>query len=270
MSEVEPVVHLSKFLEAINVRVVSYDPSKVRPLKLSTGPACTIDKFASSLRNEYIDKLFQFPGLASCVRDTEKLRQVVEEYSRENNAIRERGGGDVPEELRDVVLYWDVSKDTKDPYFFIATKEGRTCEVKGYPYLRMRGMDIDSAIATATQVVPEYRPRSPTNTFEEIGGSGKKVTIFNKYSPPPWKSYRGKLPDELPKEFEMLVHHLFPFEVEREFFFHWLYGSLFDRAMTFLVLCGNPGVGKNTLKLVMRALHGEPNAVDGKGSTLRE
>jgi hypothetical protein len=38
--------------------------------------------------------------------------------------------------------------------------------------------------------------------------------------------------------------------------------------MVYLVLCGAPGVGKNTLKRVLKALHGDLNTVDGKKSTL--
>src|SRR5690606_21243232 len=50
----------------------------------------------------------------------------------------------------------------------------------------------------------------------------------------------------------------------------WLYHSMFKRSFVYLILCGAPGTGKNRLKLVLRALHGHINTIDGKRSTLIE
>ena len=49
-----------------------------------------------------------------------------------------------------------------------------------------------------------------------------------------------------------------------------MYAALFNRAYTFLILCGAGGIGKNRLKLVNKALHGHHNAIDGKKSTFTE
>lgn len=268
MSDIEPVTQFSKVLDSINVRVLSYDPSKTRPLKLSTGPAYSIDKFASLLRNEHVDKIVDYPEIAKATKDVSKLREIVEDYSRENKLLHDKRAGAIPDHLSNLVLYWDVSED--DPCFFVATKEGRLYEASGNSYIRMCGMDAEAVNREAIKVVRDYRPRSPGNTFVETGASGEPITIFNTYQLPEWMRYEGKLPDKLPEEFDLLVRHLFPIPIERKFFFHWLYGSLFDRAMTFLVLCGTAGAGKNVLKMVLRALHGDSNTVDGKGSTLKE
>lgn len=104
---------------------------------------------------------------------------------------------------------------------------------------------------------------------------GRKCRILNTYDTPVWHSHledlEGVAKTDLPPLFKKLVDHLFKEGSEdQKFFFHWLYMSLFERSMTYLVLCGLPGIGKNTLKSVMRALHGHANSVDGKRSTIED
>ena len=120
-------------------------------------------------------------------------------------------------------------------------------------------------------MIPEYLPRSKPG-IDKLKSKGKESVVFNKYIPPLWKNYQefDKLPDRLPTIFEKLVTHLFPIAEEREYFYAWLHASMYSRAFVYLVLCGAPGTGKNRLKLILRALHGHANSIDGKRSTLVE
>lgn len=117
----------------------------------------------------------------------------------------------------------------------------------------------------------EYNPFNKAKIGEKEISSNTTATWINTYVAPKWhKEVETREVKELPPLFKKLVWHLIPGETDREFFFHWLYMSLFKRAYTYLILCGDPGIGKNRLKLVMRALHGFSNSVDGKKSTLTE
>jgi hypothetical protein len=128
------------------------------------------------------------------------------------------------------------------------------------------------AVSAARKVVPEYLPRSGTGVFSRKNLYGNEEEVLNTYIPPKWMEYaeKNRMKDSLPESFNRLVNHLFPLEIEREYLFSWIYHSLFSRSFVYLVLCGAPGTGKNRLKLILRALPGHENTIDGKRSTLVE
>lgn len=264
------VSRFESLIEKARLKIIRYDPSKARPISLSNGGAQTIDKFSEKLREKAGPDLFDYPDLAQVMFSSEDMGELLAQYAKKNNIQNpsERQAVEVPDNYQNLTLNLDQAHPGRELKFFMTTKDEIPSSISGNVWLRVMGLKEDEALSQARKVVPEYRPRSKPGIVSHRTQSREDLSIFNSYTPPEWMTYKEPTPLGLPVLFERLVNHLFPIKLEREYFYDWLYTSLFDRAYVYLILCGVGGSGKNRLKLVMRALHGHANTVDGKRSTL--
>lgn len=256
---------LEDALKSVKLRIIRFDPVKPRPVVTNRG-AFTVEKFSKALLEKLGSEVLKYPELFKALHSHDQLESLVEGFVDD-----ELPRTATPPEMEGLTLNMNLAAKGRDEKFFLTHADETVARISGDSYLLVHQMSHTDAAACARKVIPDYVPRGPRGVYE-IENEGKVETVFNVYTPPPWTRYEGwdKLPDKLPLEFKKLVEHLFPIEVEREYFFAWFHDSLFKRALTFLILCGAPGTGKNRLKLVMRAVHGHVNTVDGKKSTLTE
>ncbi len=264
--------HLSAALDAANLNVIKIDLGKQRPISSSAG-TMNAEKFNKIFIERLGPKIAKFPSIIAALHDTQEMMGLLTNYADENNILikdRKNIEIEIPKNMENLTLNFNLSSKNKDDKFFLTHPDETISKVSGEAYLMIHQIPPLEAVAIARKVIPEYLPRSATGV-SEIKSRGKVDVIYNVYTPPDWdKVPTKKMPDSLPPLFEKLVRHLFPLKEEREYFYKWLYHSLFKRSYVFLVLCGAPGTGKNRLKLVLRALHGHLNTVDGKKSTLVE
>lgn len=264
---------LGKALGHIGAKIIRYNPDKQKSVVTKNG-SMTVKKFAAYVRGELMkteEGITGYPKVLLACDKEEKMHELVEQYAEEHKLNANDQAVMIPEELKGLVLNCDMTAKGRDDRFFLTHSDETVSRISGEVYIGISGMKVQDAFDTARKVIPEYLPREAAGILD-IKYKGKESQVFNKYIPPEWKKYpyKRKLPDELPSLFRKLVNHLFPIKEEREYFFSWLYASLFERSFVYLVLCSKPGTGKNRLKLVMRALHGLANSVDGKRSTLVE
>lgn len=260
-------------LASARLEITKYNPEKSRSVFTNHGPM-TVDKFRSSMRDAIGPQASKFPKIVEALYNDLAIKTILDEYSKEKGIFagsKSRESSEIPEAVKNLTLNLDLSRDDEGKFFTTTTEEVRS-KVTGRNYMGLMGIkEADAYDGVARSVYPEYLPRKGPGVFKiKVGNEVRDV--FNDYRPPHWKKYKGwnKLSDNLPILFKKLIHHLFPAQIEREYFYAWLYESMFKRSFVYLVLCGKPGTGKNRLKLVMRALHGHDNSADGKRSTLRE
>lgn len=261
---------LQKALEAANISIIKYDKSRQRPVSTSRG-TMNVEKFCKIFLTSLGSKGAEFPEVFKTIHDVGLTTEMLIEYARENKILRgDKVVVEIPPEFDGLTLNLDLTAKALEDRFFLTHPDESVSEISGSNYLLIHQVSALEAVNGARKVIPKYLPRSPIGVTE-VMVDGKSKTIFNTYVPPRWKKVdQKKLLPTLPPLFEKLVKHLFPKKIEQEYFFNWLYESLFNRAYVFLVLCGAPGTGKNRLKLVLRALHGHVNTVDGKRSTLTD
>jgi hypothetical protein len=260
-------------LEAAKLKIFKYDPSKSRSVTVSTGGTYSVERFAKALFDKLGVGVVDFPDVYKSSQDMSDFEELVREHAKRKNVLeagKERTQPVIPDSYRNLVLNLDESHQGRETRFFMTTTDEYLSHVSGNVYLKVCNIAEEDAIVQSRKVVPQYQPRSGPGVVPMKNFDGQEMNVFNSYVPPAWMAYEGELPDRLPKLFEKLVFHLFPTAIEREYFFAWLHASLFSRAFVYLILCGPGAIGKNRLKLVMRALHGHHNSVDGKRSTLRD
>jgi len=262
---------LSDALEAIGKSLTGYDPGKSKSISLDHSPPIKPEALSQVLKDGLRNKISLYPKLSEAVWVPDDLKEMVEGLAEHLGIYKniKKHEAETPEELASLELYCDITEVSKNR-FFMATAEGQMSQVSATYYMGRTGITEKDAGIIAKGVVPQYLPRSPLGVAETTVESGEVLPVFNTYIPPKWMSFNPKTKDELPKLFEKLVKHLIPLEIEREYLYSWIYHSLYDRALVYLVLCGVPGAGKNTLKTVISSLHGYSNKVDGKRSTLNE
>lgn len=259
---------LAAALDSIKLKILKYDPEKRAALVISRRGSMGIDKFCALVQKELGKGLIKFPAVFTAVHDEAEMEKLVEEYVAQHTAPEPEAEFEIPDQLKGLTLNMDMSaSETK---LFLTDENDLISEISGNSYIKICKLKELDAVEMARKVIPQYLPRDESGvSIKKFAGKEKEV--FNTYIPPIWTRYaEGKLPDQLPELFDKLVKHVFPIREEREYFFSWLYHSLYDRAFVYMILCGAPGTGKNRLKLVMRALHGHTNTIDGKRSTLRE
>lgn len=263
----------SDALDLLKIKISKFEPTKSRSVFTNRG-AMTIEKFCKTIKKDLDRFATKYPEVWDATNDLHDMEELIRGYAEDADILV---NGDrkiqieIPPDMEGLTLNLNLAAKSKDDKFFMTDERENVSKVTGEIYMLIHQIPPIEAAATARKVIPDYMPRG-TRGVTEIESDGRTETVFNMYTPPDWTRYAkwDKLPDKLPVEFDKLVKHLFPLPIEREFFFYWLHDSLFKRAYTFLVLCGIPGSGKNRLKLVMRALHGDVNSVDGKKSTLVE
>lgn len=265
---------LKAALDAAGIIIKEYDPEKARPVRTTEG-SLTIGALAQKINNKLRKDLKHHPEVFDGVHDHIEMEKLLEIY-----AIQELGAGQgptIPQELSHLTLNVDIS--THDPglrrFFCTTSDEFRDPHISGQYYLGKSGLAPAEAILLARPIVPRYMPRRGPGIHPALNQVTQlKTDYFNSYVPSDWELWKmrnpsewNKLPAKPPAIIIRMIQHVIPSKSEREYFYAWLYTSMKRRSYVYLVLCGLPGVGKNRLKLLMRSLHGERNASDGKKET---
>lgn len=266
-------------LEDAGITVRKYDTSKVRPVYTNRA-SFTVGKFVDDLVAALGSKILKHPEIANCIQNTSEMERLLEEYAL-TEIPSEPSDQDRPVEPHPSVSHLTLNVDmaTTEPgakrFFCTTSEEFLDSSVSGQHYMAVSGIDVSDAARIARAVVPRYMPRRPPGIHEETNSKTQaKISYLNTYVPPDWALWKmrnpklwAKLPPKPPKSILKIIQHVIPNKYEREYFYGWLYTSLTSRALVYLVLCGPPGVGKNRIKLLIRALHGEHNSADGKKET---
>lgn len=266
---------LKAALKAAGISITGYDPSKSRSVRTHNG-STTVGKFSKDLSETLKKKLINYPEVFNATIDLAEMAKLLEEYAEEE--LDPETGVSIPQDVAHLTLNIDMSStdQSQKKFFCTTTDEFRDPSTSGQYYLGRCGISPLEAYHHARSVVPKYMPRSSPGIHEETNPVTQlKIKNFNNYVPPMWELWKrrnptewNKLPTKIPKDILRMIKHVIPDQVERNYLYAWLYSSLTRRSLVYLVLCGNPGVGKNRLKLLMRALHGAQNASDGKKETL--
>lgn len=260
-----------KALASINLEPKRYDPGKVRCITVSSGGTFSLEKFMDKARKSIGPEAVKYPDFFPLLFDADKFQKALDSFCEEKGITKGTGRAfETPEQLQGLTLNMDVTHPGREGKYFMTTKDEYISTVSGASYLKLMRLKDEDIASTARIVVPEYHPHDPPGISTRQGLNTETDKIYNTYLPPAWMRFEGKVDPKPPKLFMDLVNHLFPIREEREYFFDWLHDSLFSRSYVYLVLCGAPAAGKNRLKLVLRALHGHQNTVDGKKSTLKE
>lgn len=254
-------------LEAANIKIKKYDPSKKRPIFLSGGTtgidAENLSKtFTSRLGKKIVDmdKPFQ-----TALFDPILMDGLVAEYAR--SAGLHTDHREIAPEYEKLKLNIDLGSSE----FFVTTEDDTISPICGDAYLLIMGLKREEAAANAEHAFREYNPRRPLG-YQWTKDKKNRRKIFNTYTPPTWIDHPRFKTDQpkIPILFKKLIQHVFPLKRERAYFYAWLYMSLYKRAPTYLVLTGKGGLGKTRLKHLLKALHGYNNSPDGKKSGLTE
>ena len=256
-------------LDLINIKIFEYNISKKRPISLGGGPM-SVEGFCKLFRERLGEKISKFPDLVSALFNPEKMEKLLIDLAREQGNLKgEKVEIEIPEDMENLTLNIDLTAKGKMDTFFMTTADDIVSPISADSYLLITQMPPKEAAAVARKVIPRYEPRKNKRIFE-VENNKVRSTIFNLYTPPEWTKHEYNQYAAIPPLFFRLVKHLIPDKLEREYFYDWLHESLYSRSFVYLVLCGPPGIGKNVLKKVVRALHGHVNTVDGKKSTLVE
>lgn len=266
---------LDKALETANFVLRKYNPSKVRPVYTDRDrTSLTVARFTEVLVSGLKKNLREFPEIVDSIVDESKMIQLLEEWAEEHQ--KGVGGIDIPESLSDLTLNVDTSSSRRESRYFCTTSD-ELCEEKisGEYYIDKCGLDMQQAIASARPVVPRYLPRKSLGVHTQVDPTtGREVNYYNTYVPAPWNLWRkknpsewNKLPSKPPSDLIDMIKHIVPLKKEREYLYAWLYTSITARAYVYLVLQGIPGLGKNRLQILVKALHGGSNSVNGKKET---
>lgn len=258
---------LGPALDAGNIQLTKVDLSKKKAIFVENYKALDFDDFAEYLRGAIGRRFKEFADVIQASYDISEFRQIVKTYARDNRILY--GAKEKPESLANFQLNLDMASDP--PKFFVTTKDEYMSDITGSVYTSLMCLKHDEAISIARPVFMEYDPRGERGVRSVKSGRETK-DVFNTYVPPLWKGHKNvtmKHPKMHPL-FLKCIRHVFPIKIERQFFYAWVWASLFRRAPTYMILCGNAGLGKNRIKLLLRALHGHENTPDGKKSSLTE
>ena len=266
---------LKAALQDAGIIIKSYEPDKARPIRTHEG-SFTMGKFSEALMKALgkNKKLGAHSEILDDIQELSSLEKLIEEYAEQELSLEARA---IQEDLAHLTLNVDMaSNDPGLKRFFCTTpEEFRDRAISGQYYMGKCALSPAEAVQVARPVVPKYMPRRPKGIHTEVNKTTRsKINFFNNYVPPDWELMRirepdrwAKIPAKPPEVIIRMLRHIIPSKEERNYFYAWLYTSLSRRAYVYLVLCGAPGVGKNRLKLLMRALHGEHNSSDGKKET---
>lgn len=270
---------LKKALIAANITVKKFDLSKVRPV-YTAKTSVSISKFGEELVTALGPRLIEHPAIVETINQPTKMEKLLEEYAKEEGLMADKETANtvfIPPEISHLTLNIDKSsRESNYKRFFCTTQEEFIDpHTSGLFFLELCGLSAQDAVPIARQVVPKYMPRRGPGIHPSVDNKTQAVTnYFNTFIPPDWQLWKqrnptawDKLKDSPPEEIVRFLQHLIPLKVEREYLYAWIYHSLMRRAYVYLVLQGNPGVGKNRLKLLLRALHGSVNSADGKKET---
>lgn len=270
------MARLNKSLELANILLKKYDPQKVRPVQTGDHTTLSISKFTSLLVSALRKDIGSFPEIIECINNPEKMQELLEEWAIENPSFSAQGALAIPDELNHLILNIDTSATRREERFFCTTDdELKSDKISGAYFIDKSGMSPQESVLNARAVVPRYLPRNVLGVHKNIDSTtGEESNFFNTYIPAPWNLWRkknpaewNKLPAKPPKELIEMIKHIIPLKTEREYLYAWLYTSITARSYVYLVLQGIPGLGKNRLLVLVKALHGSNNFVNGKKET---
>jgi hypothetical protein len=261
-------------LEKTGITIYSFDPQKTRPIKTNLG-TFTLEKFSAEMFSKLRKHWKDFPEVIDALNDKSDTLKLLEDFAA--NEISDGPSFEIPEELAHLTLNIDMASTDPGLKKFFCTNKNELIDVNtsGQYYMSKSGISPAEASMFARPVVPRYMPRRKLGIHtEKDKTTGMGVNYYNTHIPSAWELFKMNDPDgwddlpSRPPEFIIrLIKHVIPSKEERNYFYAWLYTSIKKRSYVYLVLCGNPGVGKNRLKLLMRSLHGERNSADGKKET---
>lgn len=269
---------LKAALAVTTINVRKYDPAKARPV-YTDRTSVSVSKFTEELVNALGTNLLQHPGVVNSINNPANMIKLLEEYmDHEGIALdNESSQITVPPELTHLRL--NIDRSSRDPgvkrFFCTTDDEIVDPDTSGTYYLEACGASMAEGNRMARAVVPKYMPRKARGVHEEYNRITHTPTpYFNNYIPAEWQMWKeknpkswNKLPAKPPEEIIRMLKHVIPLKVEREYFYAWAYTSMTSRSYVYLVLQGSPGVGKNRIKVLLSALHGKHNSVDGKKET---
>lgn len=260
----ELVEALKQYVSSVNLSVHKYRPQENRPVLVKGR-----DKPISE--RKYFDEILTKAKITPPSNKELLVELFIESTSVPlmnsylASCIEPEAVQEVPSELQGLTLNLDISNGDN---FFMTDNRDYVSFVSADVYCRFMGIKEAERHRFARLVYPTYNPRNDRKIYKDIiaGYEGESL-ILNTYIPPKWK-FTDPSENRCPKLFAKLVGHLVPNEKDRKYLLYWIRKSMVSRSMVYLVLCGAPGVGKNTLKKVLKALHGDLNTVDGKKSTI--
>lgn len=252
---------LKEYLSKINFEVTKYRPTANKPVFVSSlGVAFTEKKYFDELRKFVQLNPPESTELIIAISLDMKLQVLMAEYFNSISSVNT-----LPEQFEGLTLNLDVSDHEN---FFLTDSRDYVSYASAEIYCKLLGLKEADRLKEARLVYPLYNPRTELKLYRDvIPGYEGDTLILNTYIPPKWK-FSKPTSDSCPRLFTKLVKHLIPNDKDRKYLLYWIRKSMVSRSMVYLVLCGAPGVGKNTLKRVLKALHGDLNTVDGKKSTL--
>lgn len=264
---------LAVAMKATVLELVEYTPGKKKCLNVAPDGMMSVETFAEKLKSRLgVGKQYKnHPEVHDAIHELPDLIKLIEIHARASGVVKSGKTKIIPPEFESYTLNLDLSS-TQALKFFCTTPDEHISPLGGPAYMAVMGMKQEEAIAMARPVFPEYHPRGEPGVTSLRTGRKEVRHIFNTYVPPLWHGH-PKFKTDSPKIhplFLKLFKHVFPLKKDRTYFYAWMYMSLFKRSPTYLVLSGNPGIGKNRIKLLMRALHGSENTPDGKKSMLTE
>jgi hypothetical protein len=261
---------LAPAMESVGFKLRKVDLNKKKQVFVENQLAMSFETFAEFVSNALRKNYREHQEIFDIAINEEKLGIWIDAVKDHARNMRCLVGDTIrPEALAEFQLNMDLESDPAK--FFVTTKDEYLSRMTGAAYIAMMGMKQDEAVANARHVFMEYDPRGGKGV-RTVKSSRESRQVFNTYVPPLWRGHadvKVKHPKIHPL-FLKCIKHVFPIKVERQFFYAWLYASIFLRAPTYLILCGNAGLGKNRIKLLLRALHGHENTPDGKRSSLTE
>lgn len=261
---------LAPAMEAVGLRLRKVDLNKKKQVFVEDQLAMDFEKFAEFFCNKLRKIYKEHQDVYDIAINEEKHSEFIDLVKNHARNARCLIGDSVrPESLTNYQLNMDLESDPAK--FFITTKDEYMSRMTGAAFIAMMAMKQEEAVANARHVFMEYDPRGGKGV-RTVKSDRESRQVFNTYVPPLWRGHANvkmKNPKIHPLYLKC-IQHVFPIKAERQFFYAWLYMSLFKRSPTYLILCGNAGLGKNRIKLLLRALHGHENTPDGKRSSLTE
>jgi energy-coupling factor transporter ATP-binding protein EcfA2 len=246
--------------------------SKVNRILLSNGEVTGLSDYLRDSRN-YLEMVAPTSGsleLVTIAFKPTKLKQTVEAYVHSKPVGVLSDFDPDKSEARSILggskLYYDIQTTET-----VVMRSDTVLPFSGEMFLGVMGVKKEELFMVGEPVKVTYAPRISDRFFNaRVVGYRDTVKHLNLFTSQSWLDITSKKALEMgpPTEFIELLEHLIPLSADRDFVIHWLYRSLVARARTFLILCGDPGVGKTTLKEVFKGLHGPENTGDGKKSTI--
>ena len=262
-----------KILQESELAIESVSPDRTvakTVIKLSNGTSTTMTIYlalATEELNNYRYDNIDYYKFVSGKGSSPRIKSIITSYidSKRETLELDQGVKNIINHLEEANLYVDALTNQA-----VVAKNGIILPYSLDVYMSVKGIDKKDLFLNALTCRIIYAPRVEDRFFEDVyPGYDDKVLHINTFHPQDWKKVPTPVgPVSQPQEFCELIEHLIPLEADRDFFIHWFYRSLIARARTFLILCGDPGVGKTTVKDVFKAVHGPDNTVDGKKSTL--